>query len=101
MHLDVYQNAGVQKQERFLFRKNMIKNLITLQPSNHGKFQKGSYSRRMAGIHLLLLSGSVGSVWNDSSQFILLYPLQKGYAARNSACFTLFVAIFVYVLNRS
>lgn len=32
----------------------------------------------MPEIHQLLLSGSVGSVWNDSSQFILLYPLEKG-----------------------
>lgn len=53
-------------------QENLIKGLGLLNPLHI--FDPSSNQL----IHLLLLSGSVGSVWNDSSEFILLYLLQKG-----------------------
>lgn len=62
----------------FIFVRS-LEDLITLQPSNpeESRYKKGPQSLRMAEIHLLLLSAPVGSMWNESSRFFLLYPLQK------------------------
>lgn len=62
----------------FLVRTWEEHDTFTTQQSRTLTLKKGPLSLRMPEIHQLLLSGSVGSVWNDSSQFILLYPLEKG-----------------------
>lgn len=73
-------------------------NFTTLQ-SRTLTLQKGPWSLRKAEIHLLLLSGLVGSVWNDSSQFILLYSLQNG--TQQAAVLVLpYLSPFFNALNR-
>lgn len=76
--------------------------MITFNPAisdTHAK--KGPWSLRIAEIDLLLLSGYVGSVWNGMAALSISFYIRcKWVRGTQSACFTLFVAIFVYALKR-
>lgn len=77
MHLNFYHIAGALLPERFLHKNMRRCDNFTTQQSQRFTLKKGPWSFRMPEIHLLLLSGSVRSVWKDSSDFFLLYLLQR------------------------
>lgn len=101
MHLNFYHIAGALLPERFLHKNMRRCDNFTTQQSQRFTLKKGPWSFRMPEIHLLLLSGSVRSVWKDSSEIFFFYICCKGFAACSRACLTLSVAIFVYALYRS